>query len=512
MKSYEEHLKSLLSKTPTHHCHRSSALFPIFSNAECSMQLLFLNYWKLKRNIEHLLCRLYLRSIKGEVLLKKCFYIDQIKAYEIPLSHLVSKRYPFGGSLEIEFSSPDNLVFPFPAVVVHYQGKHFSTFVHAAQRSFNDEEDEKTNENKESIESGFNIYCTKTLYPFLTFINGKHPIKNQSLLLAAYNQHQKVIGSQITLSAAPYETTYIHLNHWLELKKHLQNQPGCLKIKLPSKGIFPRLIVGNRSNQSGALSVTHSYYDLVNKKETKDFWKTPQSDWQAASLLLPVFPMEQFETNVFFYPIYSPAAFEIDVEIYSLQGKKLKTIHNYFTSPKLAIFEKKELSKLALELCTNKHLLFKLIARPIENLKIPARIKVGYDVGFKKGGLACNICTNFYPANPDMDTKKNTFKWAPLMPKSIGGEIWCLNDAPKKNYSREANVNVTFYRQSDASSIKRKILIPPHGACRIACDHNLMNFLKEKTGWCTFESNNPYITTYTFSLHPSKMVGADHGF
>lgn len=511
MKSYNEHLKTLLSKTPSNQCHRASALFPIFLDANLSMKLLFLNYWKLKRNIDHLLCRLYLRSPKGETLLKKCFYVDEIKGYEVSLSSMISKRFPLGGSLEIEFSSPDNLVFPFPAVVVHYQGKHFSSFVHAAQRTFNDEEDQKTNENPKAIESGFNIYASLDRYPFLTFINGKTPLKNEKILLAAYNLDQKVIGSQINFSAAPYETTYIHLDHWKELKRHLKNQPGCLKVQLPALGVFPRLIVGNAAKKTNALSLTHSYYDLVSKNQPSDFWSAPNAKWHPASLMLVVFPRKTHQTHLYFYPIYSKAPFAIDCEIYSQKGEKLKTLVDFFISSKNSIFEKKDLADLAL-FKDSTPLLFKFTARGLKDQKIPSRLKVGYDVGFKSKGLPCNICTNFYPANENLLHKKKTFRWAPLFPDSLGGEVWCLNDSPLKNYDQKAEVLLTFYRPKDSKTVQKEISIAPFGAHRITLNEELNSFLEGQAGWCTFESKNPFITTYSFSMHPSKMVGGDHGF
>jgi len=186
MKSYEDHLESLLSKSPGNNCHRASAIFPVFFDANISMRLLFLNYWLLKRKIDHLLCRLYLRDIKGNTIFKKFFYVDDIRGYSVDLSRLIGRRYPFGGSLEIEFASPENLVFPYPAVVVHYQGAHFSTVVHSAQRTFNDDKDEKESTRTQVLESGFNIYADKDCAPFLTYINGPRPLHKKNIQLAAY--------------------------------------------------------------------------------------------------------------------------------------------------------------------------------------------------------------------------------------------------------------------------------------------------------------------------------------
>ena len=508
MKSYDQHLETLLGKNPTHICHRASALFPIFLDSQTQMNLYFLNYWKLKRGIEQLLCRLYLRDANGNTVVKKCFQVEKARVFKVSLSEMVSRRIPFGGSLEIEFNCPENLVFPFPAVIVHYEGQDFSTFVHSAQRTYNDDLDHKQHYKKSYVESGFNIYAQKDTYPFLTFINGPQEIEKQSFLVAAYNQKGKVLGAKLHVSSKPNETTYIHLKNWKELFSHLQGQAGCLKVQLKSPSSFPRLIVGNRASQ-GSLSVTHSYYDLVKQKKSDDFWRAPNSEWDPSAIALPLFPKKSHLTKVYFYPIYSPKPFSVTAKLYTLDGRILSEKSDIYCSD--SQYTSVDLSKLFESI--DKHALVRLSAHPIkENEPIPARIKVGYDVQVKKGGLPCNICTNFYPANEKLLKKKQTFKWAPLMPERLKGEIFCINDSPLKNYTQKANVTLKIYRQKDEAFLKRTFTLSPHETLLIKHDAETKAFTENSVSYCTFESDNPFITTYTFSEHPSKMMGGDHGF
>ncbi|MCH9634432.1 MAG: hypothetical protein S4CHLAM7_11830 [Chlamydiae bacterium] len=512
MKSYEEHLKSLLNPSPSSSCNRASAIFPIFFDCNRSMKLLFFNYWKVKRGIDHILCRLYIRDLHGNKILNKCFYVEEVRAYSINLSELIGKRYPFGGSLEIEFASPENLVFPYPAVVVQYIGNHFSTFVHSAQRSYNDEEDFSINQRPLAIESGFNIYADEETDPFITYINGSKEDYKQAVQLAAYNSDQKVIGSSLELDCQPNQTEYISLAYWKELKSHLNGKAGCMKISLPHSKTFPRLLVGNRNHTTGSMSVTHTYYDLTKKVEPSDYWMTPDDSWQPAALMLPLMSPASYITRAYFYPIYSPSQFSIDLEIYNLDGSFIKKAESVLQFTKNASFTWLDLSKYTEGLDASKHYTFKMIATSKASKFIPSRLKVSLDIGLKTGGLPCNICTNFYPANPSLETKKTAFRWAPMMPASLSGSIWCHNDAPKKDYQKTALIKATFYRQRDEKTLQREIKIPPRGTYVIESKDELSHFLDQETGWCTLESDNSFITTYYFTQHSSGMIGGDHGF
>lgn len=508
MKSYQDHLKTLIGQKPTSICQRSSAIFPLFFNPKVSMKLLFLNYWKLKRNIDHLLCRLFLRDIHGQLILKKCFFVDEIKAYEINLFNLLGIHYPVTGSLEIQFSSPDNLVFPYPGAVVVYEGKNFSTFVHSAQRIFN--EDEKINTDSKIIESGFNIYSNQRVDPFITFINGAKEFSNKKINLTAYNHLQEPLEKEIQITSKPYQTQYLNLTSWPELKEHLKNKAGCLKLKLFQSSAFPRLIVGNYDKKDSSMSITHTYYDLSKSSKKSDYWEVASEKWQPLALMLPLIENEELYTLINFYPIYSPSSFWIDVEIYNLLGHLLIKKDKYLKIEPSSSFKSLDPSSLLKEISLNQKLTIKLIARA-EN-KIPTRIKIGLDVGFKKRGLSCNICTNFYPSNPSIEKKTSAFKWAPMMPFKHQGVIWCHNDAPKCDYKKKATIEYTFYRLEDEKTLSYTCEIEPRGTFVIEHDEKTKAFFKGQTGWCVIKSNNPFITTYYFAQFENKMVGGDHGF
>ncbi len=513
MKSYQEHLSSLLSPKPPHLCQRSSAIFPFFMDSHIQTKLIFLNYWKLKRDITHLDCHLTLRDLHGQTILSKSFKIDQVKAYELSLSELICSPYPVAGSIEVEFLSSENLVFPFPGVTILYQSSKGLSFVHAAQRIYNDQFDFNQTKRAQIIESGFNIYAQNKKFPFITLIGGAKPLKNQTLLLTAINDQQEAISKTIELSSNPYQTHLLKLDDWKELAAHLKDRVGCMKIQLLENGSFPRLIVGNYDGGPKTMSVTHTYYDLSHEKKESDYWNFSDPTWQPMTLMLPLIESHLHFSKVYFYPIYSPCEFWIDCEIYNGQGQLLKTFSKTQKIQPQASFQVLHLTSLLKDLEVKKETLaIRLIAYSANENPIAARLKIGFDVGFKKGGLPCNICTNFAPANPNVDQKPTAFRWAPLMPKKLNGTIWCINDSSKKEYQKEARVTCTYHRNRDSQTLTEHFTIPPRGHHLIY--HNLLTeeFFKNSIGWCSFVSDNAHLSTYYFAESKDQVMGGDHGF
>ena len=133
MKSYYQHLKSTkefgekenLLKKPIL---RSSAIFPVIQNQYYTSSIHFLGYWLLKRNISKVNLTITLRKSDGNILLKKIVTIDTAKAFAINLDALLLeinsiKDVNFIGSIETEFHTTEDMVFPYPALVLEYHNE-----------------------------------------------------------------------------------------------------------------------------------------------------------------------------------------------------------------------------------------------------------------------------------------------------------------------------------------------------------------------------------------------------
>jgi len=185
LKSYYKHLASSLEYGETQKplrkpILRSSGVFPVIKNENFSSRILFMGYWLLKRNIPEVGIIITLRSNDGKILLRKIQTINSSKAFSIELDsllHEININSDFLGSLEIEFNTTRDMVFPYPALVLEYFGNDFSTCVHTIERIYNDFEDFNENEQSKVPESGFDIYCNQDLDSFIAFVNG--PLKNQ---------------------------------------------------------------------------------------------------------------------------------------------------------------------------------------------------------------------------------------------------------------------------------------------------------------------------------------------
>ncbi len=528
MRSYYEHLETAMGMPPQQAIAprptlRSSAIFPMIHLPKITSRVLFMGYWILKRNIREIATVVSLRSQQGHLLARTQFTITEPKTYRIELDDLLKKadlplENPFFGTMEVEFFSTVHLVFPFPAVVINYYGPTFSSVVHTAQRVYNDFDDLLRNSQTSVPESGFNIYADEQREPFIGLINGPVDVKESTLELEFFNREGETLTHTLSLGhLLPYELRMIYPGRDVDLESFLKGSVGAAKARFQVNWIFPRLVVGNIDRSLSALAITHSYYDTSDAKTESDYWRPSEPGWHAATLMTPVSIHNGHFTNVYFYPIYSPAHFVIDVEIYNAQGKLLgrKQSALEMASPYRG-FKQIEMKKVCEELRipAETHLAARLIARPIDDSRLPARLKLGLDVGKDPVRLPCNICTNLQPFNPALEAKPKSFRWSPLLADQPYAALWIMNSSPQVDYKREAEVTLTFFRESDAETRTRTFSLPPHGFKVILAqeDKELQEFLGKSIGWMTATTSNPYTSTYYFAENPTGVVGGDHGF
>lgn len=557
---------------------RSSAIFPVLQSKGISSRILFMGYWILKRHIKEISVVVTLRNLDGTVLTRSDLLIHEAKTFRVELADELEraglgKNPEFSGSLEVEFFSTQNFFFPFPAVVINYYGPTFSTVVHTAQRIYNDFDDMARNSQTEVPESGFNFYADEEREPFIGMINGSVPVPKSSMNLLLINHRQETLTCDIDLgNLAPYATQWIYPGRHCDLKTFFGGKPGAAKINFQVDWIFPRLIVGNFHHKTSALkarkgiscasetarkppriddrksvhisnidrlaianprgfgavsdaeeiplralTITHSYYDCSKAAADSDYWRPEEPGWHSASLMVPGELAKNHFTNIYFYPIYSPSSFAIDAEVYNPQGSLMGSKQNavIINAPhfKLYCLSLKQICQ-ELQIDVHADCALKLIARPLNGSKVPARIKIGLDIGIIGTNTPCNICTNLQPFNPSLETKPSSFRWAPVLADQPKATVWLMNSSPATDYKRQADLTLTFFRESDAKTLVRSASLPPHGymVLSIAQDKELAQFFQNQVGWMTLTTTNPYTTTYYFAENASGIVGGDHGF
>lgn len=527
MRSYHSHVEHLLSgpqKTITHKpCFRSSAIFPVEQREGIRTRLIFMGYWFLKRKVKEITLLVTLRSAKGDIITRTMQTICDSKAYRVELGDLLEiAEHPEGedffGSIEVEFFSHIDLMFPYPAVVVNYYGPQFSSVVHTAQRIYNDFEDRDSNSVQLVPESGFNIYAQGDLEPFFYLVNGCEEVPDCILDMEFYNSKQETLHHSLSLGRlGPYETRSVFPRKEVDLESFLGGEVGAAKIRFQLNWIYPRLIAGNLHRDLPGNVITHTYYDCTDAATKDDYWKEGQEGWYPASLNVPVSVEGERFTNAYFYPLLSPTDLDVDAEVYDaggqLLGRKEEVLEIISPCEQSQHIDFKALCE-DLDIDPSAASSARIIARPREGSQLPARIKLGYDLGISQTALPCNICTNLWPFNPSLEKKPMTFRWGPVLADRGEATMWLLNGSAFVDYQREAVIHVLFHREKDTQMIERTVTLPANGSyeLRLSEDQELLDFFEGKIGWYTATSTNPYITSYYFCEHSSGIVGGDHGF
>ncbi len=525
MRSYYSHLQAvqsigediLITQKPVF---RSSAIFPVIHTQHYSSKVIFMGYWLLKRHIREIGLLYTLRDAQGVILSRKYLLVDSAKAYNIQLSEFENiPKHDFTGSLELEIFSTKDLVYPYPAFVLVYFGDHFSTAVHSVGRIYNDIEDLSKNEEYKVSESGFDIYGNENLSPFIAFTNGAMPNKTPEIKYEINNVAQQVEkGTFKFKSLKPFETVFLKLKEYIDLAKILGNNPGTIKIEHNLEGFFPRFAAGNFDESLQTISITHTYYDSSGLDDDKSFWNRKDDLLNDSSVSIPLYITNNQYTRVAIYPIFSPSDFSLSYTFYDEKGNCLKQLNNYHViKSSNNKYEQVDFGVIARaeDVDVEKAKSVNLVCNWTEHTRIPTRIKFGLNIGIDGSSvtLPSNICFAPLLGNPAMLKKTGTFRWAPFI--NIGrSEIVLTNSSSLKDYTRTANIKLTFHREADDSTLNRTISIAPNAihVFALESDDELSEFYNGKSGWLAAVSDNPFLNGYYFDFFENGSVGADHIF
>ncbi len=525
MKSFYKHLSSRLEFGESQEISRkpilrSSGIFPVIKNNNYSSRIIFLGYWLIKRNIPEVGLIITLRDKKGKIILRKIQNIDSVKAFSIDLDTLLNKinynSKEFFGSIETEFNTTRDMVFPYPALVLEYFNSDFNSCVHTIERIYNDFEDLQENEQSQVPESGFDIYHTSDLESFISFVNG--PMENPSGLIEyiiTNSKSEKFFGTMNLDKIEPYEMKLIKFSdHIAELSKILGDKSGSISINHNFKGFYPRMLVGNIQKSFPSVSFTHSYYDCSSCSLKSDYWNRSDDSFYDSSVYVPLFVNDNQYTNLIIYPNFSPSDFILQIDLYDKNGNKIHSDEKFMNiSSNDSKLSKIHFKKLVEENNLNKNEICSAhIITKFKEKKIASRIKFGLNVGIfgLKSKLPCNICFNTKNGNPQIENKPGSFHWSPIFIKNPC-TVTIGNFSPKKNYKKNANIEINFYRKEDDSYISKSISLKPYEEFRITPDEKLIKFLKDD-GWITLKSDNPNIQGFYFNFYSTGAVSGDHFF
>ena len=244
-------------------CNISSSTFWFENSRDIKTTVSFLNYWKLKNNLEvKINANIY--SMSGKLIEKK--NINFTKGLVKNFTPLDGKHG--AGSVEIKIISSQNLRIPYAAIVAIYKTKQGITGVHSYSRVYY----EKGESMSEGIEGSWTIRDNEKISSFCVFHNGNKIQEPQNMKVCVQNKNDKTLVCNIKLpKLRPFSTVKIKLkDYFSNLKEFLDGEIGAAYTEYKVKGGFARMLIGNESAIKGEdMQVTHS--NFCYKKTGSDY-------------------------------------------------------------------------------------------------------------------------------------------------------------------------------------------------------------------------------------------------
>ncbi len=525
MKSYKDHLVSTnssnnyLLRKPVF---RSSAVFPVLYNKKLNTNIYFLGYWLIKRNIKEVNILVTIRNKSGTIIKRFNKLVNQVKSYSVNLKNEISnnKTTSFIGSIELEVFSTQDMVFPYPAFVINFDGVNSSSVVHSCGRIYNDQDDFKVNNQILVPETGFDITDKKKFNPFFSFVNGNEELKNSEIILDLVNYLGKEKTKKIKFKRIkPYETLFVDFLNKND-RDFFKNKKGTVRINHKFRSFFPRFLAGSLSRDKNDSSITHTYYDLSKKSDKTQYWKNPNSSkYYDSAIAVPIFNKKNLKTELAIYPNFSKIKFDLNLEVYNKKGVEVGKIFKFFKIDDK--FKKPSYLNLNNLLKINRINLNKgedYFCRLYTSSKreILSRLKFGLNIGNNNNlsnSIESNICFNAQVPVKAIHEKKGTFKWG-LLKNRNNSQILLSNIGFIKGTFKSANISLKFWNEFDNKFLIKKICIPDRGNYFFSLNKNkkIKNFLKNNTGWVTVQSDNPFVNGWYLDISKNGSVGADHLF
>ena len=472
--------------------HRSSLLVPTIPKTEVSIS--FLNHFLIKRNNPNIGLRLTAVDELGNRIMTRLFPINEPRVYTFHLQRDFCKE---ATSYLVEFFSSNNLVIPFPAVMVNHRGPQSYSTVHSFNRVLNDifEDDEI---NTIQVEEGaIDIARDPLASTFFTVFAGQHRLQDE-------------IGLQFKSSSSSLSKTLAvnipRLTHQIftlgSVFPEIEHQRGVLLIRQPRQDMFyGRLLVG-QTLASGDLSANHSYYD--GSQVTGEYW----DDTHPAHRTYPV--IDGLTTSIRIYPIQSASTLAFRILIKDVDGSTLATSEEFeLVSPGHDWLDI-DINQLIASLDVNRDeaQAFTLIAQP-KTGNTPMRIN--HQIVFSDSGLESSINVSMQNFNVLHSSARPRTTWGQLI-HSKNYDTWLAfaNDGETSEHSK---VDVKFYSELGIEQTA-SVAINQGTSAQLL----LSEVLGEAVGddqfiWFEVESSNYFLTAWCVSRNRvSGHCTGEHSF
>ena len=452
---------------------------------------MFQNYWVWKNNIEKVFCILRLRNSLGKNILSTHIEIESHN--EIKVSNLIEdKSLINGGTVEIEIISPENLGYPFPAILAFYVTKDYKSAVHAAGRILNSNE---TFNNGKWKESNFTITLEDGFSPFICLFYGQYVKSNSEirLIFKDYNDNSTLLKKTCSLKSSPFGSEVLYI------KDLLSNAELCLLEKkkvftifeTEIKGIFGRFVVGNFHLSSNHHFTTHSFQYI--NPDSADRISASKDE---CSTFIPIFNKKPLRASIVSFPTNIQENLKLNIS----KGKideSLKSTDEFIQiqtgGDNAGVFEYKLDKDAFLKLETFS--------------EAPSRINVNYNFSLENSLYPTDLATGFkakvYPP-------KKTH-WGSSILERDWKTIIFIRNLDHKSKSNEAICSFEAFLNEEI--IKKEIMVKSESCNFIEIDGK--EFKKSSGDYFSWKLNASETTIEVFWISYNELNGAicaDHSF
>jgi hypothetical protein len=237
----------------------SSAIFYYPDDRHVDMTISFLNYWKIKRQIDVDLVATT-RRMGGEVVLREEISFD---GHDV-INYRPNVEESAGCSVELVASSDDNLVIPYTAMVGVYETARGISAVHSYGRAYSDLEIESGEVHTTGNEGSWTIRDSDKIRSFSVFHNGHRTQPAQTVKLTIINERGERRSANIACPAMePFGSFRIcPQDHIGDLVDFLDAGVGVAAVLFSVQNSFPRMLIGNEAIDGGDMQVTHSNFNF----------------------------------------------------------------------------------------------------------------------------------------------------------------------------------------------------------------------------------------------------------
>lgn len=379
--------------------HRSSLLVPELPGAD--VEISFLNHFLLKRGYRKVACRVTAIDHEGRKLHARLETVTEPRVYRLPLSRMAGGA---AASHMVEFFAAENLVIPFPAVMINHEGPDFLNSVHAYNRVLNDPFEDDAINTVQSPEASIDV--EDGAETFLVFMAGAQ--RCQGALDLRLSTPERVRTSTIALDVPRLCPRVVPLTEAFGDPSPVPT--GVLSVRQPRQPMFYGRLLAGRRRPGGAFTANHSYYDSSSSPE---YW----SDRAESFRTYPFFP--DLAAVVRVYPIMSPGCVALSVEAHDPAGRSLAVWEaGELESPGTRFLETNVGDTLDVRGIDRHNVSsFTVRARPVDG-EAPTRIN--HQLLYGRGGLFASLNVSLAHPSVFVPAGKTGFAWGQV---PVGGDV-----------------------------------------------------------------------------------------